>query len=242
MSRFASAVRSVVPDKAFYRLVAASYRARAEERMLFLDEFAPRGSDAIDIGAWWGPWTYWLARRCELVWAFEPNPRLAAFLEGVVADNVRLENVALSDHAGTGTLFASTDVGRDALATLSAAHGEPGAERTEVPLRRLDEFGIERAGFLKLDVEGHEFEVFKGAEQTLARCRPTILVEIDRAYHDEPIQRIFDWLAERGYEGRVRRGGEWAGLETFDVATDQSAGTDPRDAAYINDFVFTPRG
>jgi FkbM family methyltransferase len=210
--------------------------------MLFLDEFVPDGSTVVDVGAWWGPWTYWMARRAERVWAFEPNPRLAKFLESVVAPNVRLENVALSDHAGSGTLFASTDVGRDALATLSADHGEPGAERTEVPLRPLDDFGLDGVRFVKLDVEGHEFEVLRGAEETLARCSPKLLVEIDQAYHEEPIQRIFDWLAERGYQGRIRRDGAWADLETFDVATDQAATTDPRDAAYINDFVFTPRG
>ena len=239
--RWTDRVKSAVPDSLFYRLIAASFRVRTERRMLFVDEFVPRGSTAVDVGAWWGPWTYWTARRASTVWAFEPNPRLASFLARVVSPNVRVENVALSDRAGTGTLFAPRTVGRDALATLSAAHSEPGAQTYDVPLRPLDDYGLEDVGFVKLDVEGHEFEVLKGAEETLARCGPTLLVEIDQALNDEPIGRIFDWLSSRGFEGRVRRNGAWASLATFDARVDQPAGGDAQSDRYINDFVFSPR-
>ena len=232
---------SVLSRRAFYRMTAASFRLRAEQRLLFLDELVPSKCTAVDAGAWWGPWTYWLSRRAASVWAFEPNPQLASFLTHVVSPNVHVENVALSSRTGTGTLFAPRDVGRDALATLSAAHTEPGAHTIEVPLRPLDDYRLEGVGFIKIDVEGHEFEVLVGAEETLERCAPTLLVEIDQAFHDQPIQRVFDWLRARGFEGQVRREGNWASLQTFDVGEDQAAGRDVRSPRYINDFVFTPR-
>jgi FkbM family methyltransferase len=241
MTRLPDRIASVLPDRAFYRMVAASYRLRPERRLLFLDELVPSGCTVVDVGAWWGPWTYWLSRRVASVWAFEPNPELASFLSRVVSSNVHVENVALSNRTGTGTLFAPRGVGRDALATLSEAHTEPGAQAVDVPLRPLDDYHLEGVGFIKMDVEGHEFEALMGAEGTLARCLPTLLVEIDQAYNDQPIDRIFDWLLGRGYEGRIRRDGAWAPLEGFDVRADQPPGRDARSPRYINDFLFTPR-
>lgn len=238
----ASRARSLLPDPVFYRGVAAAYRLRAERRLLLLNEFVPRGSTAIDAGAWWGPWTYWLSRRAASVWSFEPNPELALFLSRVVAPNVHVENVALSDRSGRGTLLAPLDVGRDALATLSTAHSESGAHPFEVPLRRLDDYRLEDVRFIKIDVEGHELELLKGAEKTVARWESTLLVEIDQMLHDEPIQRIFDWLLARGYEGRFRRRGGWSPLADFDVQKDQPPDGHVRSASYINDFLFTPKG
>jgi FkbM family methyltransferase len=238
--KVATRARSVLPEPLFYRGIAATYRLRRERRMLLLDELVPNGSVAVDVGAWWGPWTYWLSRRAAEVWSFEPNPDLAAFLTRVVSPNVHVENVALSDRSGTATLHAPQAVGMDALSTLSDRHTDAGARRLEVQLRTLDAYGLEAVGFIKIDVEGHELEVLKGAESTIRRCAPTLLVEIDQAFHERPIQRVFDWLLDRDYEGRFRRGGRWSPLGAFDVKRDQSTDPDVMSAAYINDFVFTP--
>ena len=236
----AGRARSFLPDRLFYRGVAAAYRLRPERRLLLLNDFVPRGSAAVDVGAWWGPWTYWLSRRAASVWAFEPNPEMAMFLQSVVSPNVHVESVALSDRSGVGTLFAPEDVGRDALATLSTTHRERVARSIEVPLRMLDEYGLERVQFMKIDVEGHELEVLEGAEETIARCAPTLLVEIDQALHDRPIQGIFDWLLGRGYQGRFRRRRAWLPLSAFDLTQDQPLHRNVRSTGYINDFVFTP--
>ena len=240
MTTLADKARSLLPDPAFYRAVAAAYRLRPERRLLLLSEFVPPACTAVDVGAWWGPWTYWLSRRAESVWSFEPNPDLAMFLNGVVSGNVQVENVALSDRSGTETLFAPEEVGRDALATLSAACSEEGARQIDVPIRRLDDYQLDAVDFIKIDVEGHEFRVLQGAEETLARCAPTLLVEIDQRLHDEPIQRIFDWLIAHGYQGRLRRAGAWAPLSTFNVDEDQLRHLDAGSPLRIIDFVFTP--
>ena len=238
----AGQARSLLPDPLFYRGVAAAYRLRAERRLLLLDELVPRNSTVVDVGAWWGPWTYWLANRAASVWSFEPNPEMASFLTRVASPNVRVEAVALSNRSGTGTLFAPEDVGHDALAALSTRNLANGVRSIEVPLRRLDDYRLEEVQFMKIDVEGHELEVLKGAEETIARCGATILVEIDQVLHNQPIQRIFDWLLARGYEGRFRRRRAWAPLRSFDIQRDQLLRRNVKSAKYIRDFVFVPRG
>jgi hypothetical protein len=51
----------------------------------------------------------------------------------------------------------------------------------DLPLRTLDGFAFEQVDFLKIDAEGFESAVLRGALDTLARCRPLILLEeIDR--------------------------------------------------------------
>ena len=42
----------------------------------------------------------------------------------------------------------------------------------------LDKFNFDSVDLLKIDVEGHELQVVKGAEQTIKKCRPLIILEI----------------------------------------------------------------
>lgn len=138
-------------------------------------------------------------------------------------------------------LFVPHGVGRDALATLSEPRGVPGARPVDVTLRTLDEYRLDDVTFVKIDVEGHEFEVLRGAERTLTRWSPTLLVEIDRAFHNQPIRNIFDWLGERGYVGRFRRDRAWVPLSGFEPARDQRPGEDVKSVRYVSNFVFTRR-
>jgi hypothetical protein len=44
-------------------------------------------------------------------------------------------------------------------------------------MRRLDDFAFDEVDFIKVDVEGFELQVLEGARETLARCRPIVIVE-----------------------------------------------------------------
>lgn len=240
--KLVSRIAGLMPDPLLYRSIAASFRLRSEQRLLFVDDLVRRGCTAVDIGAWWGPWTYWLTRRAATVWAFEPNPRMASFLRRVVPERVHVEAVALSDRDGEAELYVPAGHGPDALATLSAAHRKAGASPVTVALRTLDSYELTDVGFIKVDVEGHEREALAGAKNTIARCRPVILVEIEQMFHDEPIEGLFSWLEAQGYRGKVRRNRSWAPISTFDVERDQrQVAHDPRSLQYINNFVFEPR-
>ena len=112
--------------------------------------------------------------------AFEPHPEIfqelkfnASLWPGEMKRNIQLENCALGDATGEAWLVngAGFDHNRG---SASLCNGEPEngqGGKYRVPVRRLDEFLTPpmTVGVCKIDVEGHELSVLKGAEQTLSR-------------------------------------------------------------------------
>lgn len=125
---------------------------------------------AIDIGAHVGLISRILAKDFEIVEAFEPVPDHArCFAENVEAENVTLYQCALG--AAEGRLAITRCVGNSGNSRV-APDGD-----ISVSVQTLDSFEFEHVGFLKLDVEGYEREALLGSVDTLARCKPTIIVE-----------------------------------------------------------------
>lgn len=229
-----------LPDPLFYRVLARQFRSQ-EPELRQLAVMVPPARAAVDVGAWWGPWTHWLSRRVPRVVAVEPQPRLAAFLERVGGANVEVVNAALSDT--TGSVFLTVPGarrGRDALASL-----EPGIEgdTITVPGRRLDDLGVTDVGFVKIDVEGHELAVLRGGRETIERDRPVLFVEIEQRHLTDPIERSFEAVTALGYAGHFWLGKRWHPLDAFDVHTHQLAALDdPKSRRYVNNFLFVPEG
>ena len=70
------------------------------------------------------------------------------------------------------------------------------------PMVTIDSLGYERLDFLKIDVEGMEIEVLKGARATLQRCRPIVLAEVIKS----DAQQLVDFLLGMGY-GNIAQAG-----------------------------------
>ena len=151
--------------------------------------FLRSGAVAIDIGASLGEWTVPLARAVGeggQVLACEPAPHAAKALEATLdANGLRQAAVvrcAVGDRNGRAEFSvpvitsARTDTG---TARIGAAR--PGHEALSVQLNSLDslaaERSLDRVDLIKIDVEGHERQVLDGANATLARCRPALVIE-----------------------------------------------------------------
>ena len=93
-----------VPARLMVPSIAWQYRF-FEPELGRLDEFVPKGRGAVDVGVWWGPWSWWLARRVPRVDSFEPNPDLIARLASVMPTNVNIHPVALSNRTGRSNLW-----------------------------------------------------------------------------------------------------------------------------------------
>lgn len=248
MSKLNRAI-DLLPDPLLWRVIHRLWQFQ-EPELRQLPSYLPANRTAVDIGTWWGPWTSAFARQCPKVHSFEPQPQLAARLRRWVPDHVVVHEVAVSDSVGLATLHRPDSLpGTDGLATLrsgsagstSAGSGSAGSEAIEVKVVTLDSCGLEDVGLIKIDVEGFELPVLRGAQQTLAAERPRLMIEIEQRHLDEPIGNVLAWLAERDYEGHFLRNRRWAQLKEFDVERDQTRLIDhPKSADYINAFLFTP--
>jgi FkbM family methyltransferase len=158
---------------------------------------------AFDVGMNFGYFTCLLASLCKDVHGFEPVGWLAgrgrANVELNAFANVTINELALSDRIGTAQLNlpAPTDSN---WGTSSLVHKSSSPTAVaEVQLETLDSYcaarRITRLDFMKVDVEGAEHLVFRGAEKTLEHLRPTIIFE----FNAESAQESCSWLERFGY-------------------------------------------
>lgn len=115
-------------------------------------------------------------------YAFEPLPDLFAELRRRFGDapNVTLFNVALSDHSGQSA-FQHVVTNHAYSGLRRRRYDRPHEEVVEItvavePLDRLLPAGA-RIDLIKIDVEGAELEVLRGATATIRRCQPLIVFE-----------------------------------------------------------------
>jgi len=163
-----------------------------EPRLLeFMRESVGEGAVAVDVGANVGVHTLTLAERVGprgAVHAFEPSAayeRLAANVElNGFAERVRLNRAAVGAAPGTLRLQECAP-GYEAFTSAGRplAHAKVTGATFEVPLVTLDEYfeacGVTAADFLKVDVEGYEAEVLRGARRLLERrAARRIMLEI----------------------------------------------------------------
>jgi FkbM family methyltransferase len=150
---------------------------------LFLNNLDP-SSVVVDVGANFGYFTCLAANRignsgAGQVFALEPNPRLVALLR----DNCRINWSMAPVHilpvaAGADKCRAVISIPADgaANATLSDLSGD--CDKVEIDVVALDEALPEglAVNLLKIDVEGHELAVLRGAEKVIRRSPSPVIV------------------------------------------------------------------
>jgi len=193
-----------------YNWATRSLGWRVEPEFKLLDAFAPCEL-AIDIGANWGQSIYALKRhaRANKIISFEPNPQLSARLQQSFSSDhsVEIERLALGENPGEFDLYLPSYRGYeyDGLASLdydSAAEWlnsermagfDPDLldiRKHRIEVRTLDSYAL-TPDIIKIDVQGLEEAVIKGAETTIARCQPAMIVE-------DPTRGLIELLEKAG--------------------------------------------
>ncbi|BDG71463.1 hypothetical protein Rmf_13920 [Roseomonas fluvialis] len=208
-----------------------------------------RPGTLVDVGAHDGLITVPLARLPgSRVLAFEPLPPAMARLRAALGDahpNVECIAAALGDQAGEITLampvldgvaqeqWAST--AKDYAAHLSA---RVDVQRFAVPVQRLDDHTIADLTGLKVDAEGAEYEILRGARATLLRCRPVITLEVEERHREGSTWSVPAYLDALGYDVLFELGGAWHPMSALDRATMQRASPDPAVFEASDPYVF----
>jgi FkbM family methyltransferase len=148
----------------------------------FIRTLAGRGRTFVDVGSHIGFYTMGLAPGFDRVIAFEPSRFQYTWLTRNRALNdyahVSCEHVALGETPGEATLNVLSYEGglNSLLPEVAAAHHV--IDTYTVPVERLDDRHLSDVDLLKIDVEGFEIPVLRGARDTIAASRPVILIEV----------------------------------------------------------------
>jgi FkbM family methyltransferase len=197
------------------------------------------GSRAVDVGANLGVFTYALWRLGCQVEAFEPVPEYAAGIRAFDARRIQVHQVALSAGSGDAQLQFPREGGVVDLGRGSLSPPHVLRDQIAVPVKALDHYGFSDISFIKIDVEGHELDVLQGAAETIKRCRPNLLVEIEQRHLTFPMTRVFQHLADLGYRGSFIEAGVLRSLSEFSYERHQQPWLhDVYAPEYVNNFVF----
>jgi len=165
----------------------------------YIMEFIKPGDVVVDVGANIGAYAYAFAKKASIVYCFEPNTEcfecLLFNMKGL--DNVEIFKVALGGIVCHGTpVVENNNMGMAYMRVESDG---------QVNINPLDCYSFSKVDFIKIDCEGMELGVLKGAQHTITKFHPTMYIEIN----DYTLERngltkhdIFNFLNENGYTYR----------------------------------------
>lgn len=184
-------------DDHIFRTIRSTRRFYESDLLERLAQLVRPGDLVVDAGANIGNHTVFFAGVCGCrVMAFEPVPAAFSLLEKNIADN------GLTHRVTAYAMALGEGEGRASINLSEATHNLGGASLRvgggEVIVRRLDDVldGQSRPALIKIDTEGFELAVLRGAERILKASRPLLCVE---AKDLGDYGALFDHLVERHY-------------------------------------------
>jgi FkbM family methyltransferase len=147
----------------------ARYQYQVRDRSL---KYVQKFGVALDIGANVGLWSRDLCEHFDHVIAFEPVALFRdCLVRNVTNTNLKIEPIALGDVETTVNMIVTQD-------NMGHTHVDPASIGSgTVPVRCLDNLDLPSIDYMKIDCEGFEYKIIQGAEQTIKRCQPVIVVE-----------------------------------------------------------------
>lgn len=157
-----------------------------------------------DVGAHVGLWSRPMMRRAntKYIWAFEPNNsvRECYVLNMGGFDNYSIYPVALGHKNMKGFLNVETDnSGNTNIHPTKSGNTE---------IRTLDSFNFEHLDYIKVDVEGFEYNFLQGAVDTLNRCRPFVHLEMKSKNMRNSKDDFYRFMKNIGYSQVMKIGAE----------------------------------
>jgi len=229
-----------------------------EPEMRFLHALPSRSIDVVlDVGAAMGSFCWILKHAAREVHAFEPGREHNRALSMATRfSNVRVVRAAVGESASTVRLYTpGADSNDRYYASVSKDNPVVHQESVlweDVPQVALDDYcenniGDERQiDFIKIDVEGYEYNALLGARRTIEKHHPMVMIEIE-ARHNPEYRQVFELMFGLGYSAWVMEGGKFVPHDGQAIEIDQRPedlerrlhGSVGKKDNYINNFFFS---
>lgn len=143
---------------------------------------------ALDVGCNIGLYSYALSKQKKIlkVYSFEPNKNITKFLKKNDNNKIEIINIALSNKNKKNKLITPIfkNILLDGWASVEnkIKLNKKFNSFTEVNVKckRLDDFKLKNVTFIKIDVEGHELKLLRGAVDFFKLNKPSCLIEIKK--------------------------------------------------------------
>lgn len=180
-----------------------------DAELLLLEFLLTTESVFFDIGTNKGEYAYYTEKLMnpKNIYLFEPEKKLNKQLQAIFG-NCQVFDLALSDNKGKHQFKIPliNGVADNCLSSLEVENKEDNETEAiiyEVKTDTLDNFTKEKnitPDLIKIDVEGHELSVLKGAENFINEHHPTLIIEIEQRHHkDINIESVFDSFKQKEY-------------------------------------------
>jgi FkbM family methyltransferase len=162
---------------------------------------------AVDVGSHIGLWAWFMARDFENIACFEP-----------MVEHQACWFANMKDRKNADIYFSALGAEDGKIALETRTHGSSGDTQVivgkagEIPMTTLDKFKFENVDFIKIDCEGYELNVLKGAAETIKSCKPVVVVEqkgtMSLKYDDKKLGAV-DFLKSLGAKVRHEISGDY---------------------------------
>ncbi|TCL08118.1 FkbM family methyltransferase [Shimia isoporae] len=209
----------------------------------------------VDVGANIGMYTHTLRPKARRIFSFEPNAGLFEHTRHFYASATCIvEPMGVDDTNGSATLripakdgIESVDLGTIAQGNKFDTSEHDAIHSFDIRTVAIDSYFSDHDGridLIKVDVEGNEFNVVKGAHERIRQDRPVWLIETELR-HSDKVNDLFDLLETEGYRAcYVARDNRLKDVSPADLKTLQSPenlairSRNPLSRVYVNNFFF----
>ena len=157
--------------------------------------------------------------------------------------NVTINEKAVSDHSGDRTFYLP-EPNSPGASLEEAVRSRTACEQLKIATVSLDDFFHDyqgRIAAIKVDVEGHELAVFRGARQLLLQHAPVLIFEAENRHLSRgTVFDVLDYLRTIGYDGSFVSGNTLIPIKKFDPALHQREDGERfwDSSAYCNNFIM----
>lgn len=160
----------------------------------FCEKNGLKFNHVLDIGAWVGTWTMKINPFCGRVVAFEPDPLHYECLVKNVPEDVETHQLAVGN-----------DKKMISLSEDNFTQAKRVVGKGTIPMVTIDSLNLQDVDLIKIDVEGYEMEVLKGANKTLENVK-YLMIELNnnsKKYGSSNLQ-IEKYLRKKGFKVMIK--------------------------------------